>query len=67
MSELLTAEQVLAEVDDYCTNGAGNPILAPLMRDHYKKHGHMAHAVLASLNLEPVTMWRRKGATCQSK
>jgi hypothetical protein len=48
-------------MDEYCTNGCGNPILAPILRKDYEKTGRMAHAILVSLNLEPLTMWRRKG------
>jgi hypothetical protein len=58
--ELLTADQVLAECDEYC-NTEGNPVLAPLMRDYYNKNKVMPQAFLKSLNLEPVMMWRRKG------
>ena len=57
--QVLTAEEVLAEVDEYCAT-KGNPILAPLFRKDFEKTGRMAHAILISLDLEPVTMWRRK-------
>jgi hypothetical protein len=57
--EPLTSEQVLAEVDEYCAT-KGNPLLAPVMRQAFEKDKRMPHAVLVSLNLEPVMMWRRK-------
>ena len=57
--EPLTSEQVLAEVDEYCAT-KGNPLLAPAMRQAFEKDKRMPHAVLVSLNLEPVMMWRRK-------
>ena len=62
MAEYLTAEQVLAEVDEYCTT-KGNPILAPHMRKAYERDGKMPPAVLTSLNLRPITMWQRKAPT----
>jgi hypothetical protein len=62
--QIFTAEQVLAEVDDYCAT-KGNPALAPLMHDAFKRDGKMPHAVLVSLNLEQVTMWIRKPATSE--
>jgi hypothetical protein len=57
--KLLTAEQVLHEVDLYCTT-KGNPVLAKVMLEYYRKTGEMAPAVLTSLNLEPVVMYREK-------
>lgn len=57
--EVFTAEQVLDMTDEYCRT-KGNPVLAKPMRDYHKKTGNMAYAVLKSLNLEPVVMYRRK-------
>ena len=57
--EILTAGQVLSEIDLYCST-KGNPALAPVMRQAFEKDGKFPHAVLVSLKLEPVTMWRRK-------
>ena len=57
--EFLTAEQVLAKVDEYCRT-KGNPALAPHMRAYYTETGKMAPAVLESLRIKPVLMWQRK-------
>jgi hypothetical protein len=56
--ETLTAEQVFAEVDEYCAT-KGNPSLAPLMRQSFEETGLMPRAVLATLRLKPVMMWQR--------
>lgn len=58
MTEYLSAEQILDEVDTYCAT-QGNPTLAPHMRAHWEKTGKMAPAVLVSLKLRPVTVFVR--------
>jgi hypothetical protein len=54
----LTAEQVLAEVDDFCEKN-GNPEVAKAMRHAYLRDGKMPAAVLSQLKLKPETLWRR--------
>lgn len=56
--EFLSAEQVLSEVDKMCDGRTPN--LAPYMREHYEKNLYMPHSVLNDLNIEPVSMWKRK-------
>lgn len=64
--DVLTADEVLAECDEYC-NTKGNPVLAPLMRQAFAKDKRMPQAVLVSLNLEPVTMYRRRPVSQNEK
>ncbi len=62
-NELLTAEQVLDEVDEYCAQHHSDPAMgkavAEAMREYFSRYGGMAPAVMRSLKLEKVTMWRR--------
>lgn len=60
--ELLTVDEVLAEMDAYFESGKGNPILQPLMHQAYKKDGDIPHAVLVSLRLKKVTAYERVGS-----
>lgn len=53
--EILTAEQVLTEVNDTCAN----PLVAEAICQSFKKTGKMPLAVLISLNLTPLTVWVR--------
>jgi hypothetical protein len=59
MPEYLTAEQALAEMDEYCTK-IGRMNIAIAIRSYYEKTGKLVHAVLHDLKLEPVKMYRRK-------
>jgi hypothetical protein len=60
--KILTADQVLDASDEYCRT-KGNPALAPVMRESFRKHREMPRAVLTSLNLKPVVMYE----TCAPK
>ena len=60
VGELLTAEQVLDEMETYCKQHNALPVMPELMRRHYAKYHSMAPAVIHDLKLEPIQMWRRK-------
>lgn len=57
--ELLTADEVLDEVDRYCQT-TGNPALAGPVRQHYETTADIVHAAVVSLKLEKVVLWRKK-------
>lgn len=57
MKDLLTCEQVIALIQSF---PGLNPAVGKAVIDEYLKKGVFVHAVLKSLDLEPVTMWRRK-------
>jgi len=57
MNDLLTGEQVIALIQSF---PGLNPTVGKAVIDEYLKKGVFVHAVLKSLDLEPVTMWRRK-------
>jgi hypothetical protein len=58
--EYLTAEQVLAEIDDFCQNKGGNPAIAVMARKRFAIDGQLPLAAIkASLKLIPVTVYKR--------
>ncbi len=56
----LTGEELMAEVERYFASGLGNPALAAPILDRFKKTGQVVHAVMATFNMEKVTMYRRR-------
>ena len=55
-SEFLTGEQVIALIQSF---PGLNPAVGQAVISEYRKSGRFVYAVLKSLNLEPVTMWRQ--------
>lgn len=55
---VLTAEQVLHEMDEYCTR-VGNMDLAKGLRDSYQATGKMAPAILKSLRISPIVRYQK--------
>ena len=60
MSDLLTGEDVMAEMDERFAAGHGNPILQEPMHRYFEKEGVIPYPVLVSLCLKKVTAYERK-------
>jgi hypothetical protein len=56
-SDLLTGDQVIGLIESF---PGLNPAVGEAVISEYRKNGRFVHAVLKSLNLEPVTMWRQR-------
>lgn len=60
MTEYLTAEQVLDELDDLCTPpNTGNPKIAEAMRAYHRKYATIPQNARGWVRVEKVTMYRR--------
>ncbi len=54
-----TAEEALNEADAYCEK-IGNRAVAKVMREHYEKIKELPLAIITTLKLEKVIMYRRR-------
>lgn len=57
--EILTGEQVMAELDQMLADGKGNSAVIKACQDYYREKGKFIHAVCHDLKLKAITCWER--------